>query len=421
MPISFPQTDLPRSVSGGSDLWDDTGTAGQLLRSDYLAPPIANIVGANSQQGNIASAAAIVQPHRVTAANSTQTNAVAASSVSQPKFVTAASSVQENHAAPAQVHAQRHYNMRVDTDSRIPGAMVIGEVGADLVSASDSTQANAASAGAIRVVHSLLVANSTQGNSASPASIRGTHLVTVANSTESHIASPGVASPIVIGTAGRSMRVATGSLISGAMVVGNRGLGVLGSEVASAGDDGPGYLYDDLELPADANVEIRGEIITWPSAGTLIPQEDSSFDFTGPVGNYFFTYQPYVAGAPLGTPIEVDLTVYREILSADSVQANVTSPTAIRSQQFVTVANSTGGNACSAGSVSSSAVIQNVYAAGSTQAQIVSDAAILQTHLISISNSINQARCSPVNAGPPGQSQIRLSIDLITGQVFMFI
>lgn len=36
MSVKFPQFDLPRGVSGASDLWDDDGAAGQILRADYF-------------------------------------------------------------------------------------------------------------------------------------------------------------------------------------------------------------------------------------------------------------------------------------------------------------------------------------------------------------------------------------------------
>jgi len=99
-----------------------------------------------------------------------------------------------------------------------------------------------------------------------------------------------------------SLRVDTSPLISGALVVGHRGLGVLGSAVPSSGDNGAGYLYNDLNLPADASKEVRGLILTQPSAGSLFAYEDSSFEFSGaPDGSYSFTYRLYVDGVDTGT------------------------------------------------------------------------------------------------------------------------
>jgi hypothetical protein len=103
---------------------------------------------------------------------------------------------------------------------------------------------------------------------------------------------------------GPSIRVDTASLIPGAIVVGNRGLGVLGSAIPSTGLYGPSYLYNDLVLPADANKEIRGLIVTPPSAGTFFAYEDGSFSLIGaPDGTYAFVYRLYVDGVDLGTAV----------------------------------------------------------------------------------------------------------------------
>ena len=107
-----------------------------------------------------------------------------------------------------------------------------------------------------------------------------------------------------------SMRVSATPLIANSLIVGDSGLGVLAENVPSTGENGPGYLYNDLDLPADNGKEVRGEIVVWPSAGTLAANEDSSFEFTGaPDGAYSFQYQLYVDGVLTGTPATVDLIV----------------------------------------------------------------------------------------------------------------
>lgn len=99
-----------------------------------------------------------------------------------------------------------------------------------------------------------------------------------------------------------SLRIDTAELIFGAYVIGDTGLGVLGSAVPSTGTHGPSYLYNDLVLPADANKEVRGLIVTPPSAGTFCAYEDGSFSLIGAAnGNYTFVYRLYVDGADLGT------------------------------------------------------------------------------------------------------------------------
>lgn len=99
-----------------------------------------------------------------------------------------------------------------------------------------------------------------------------------------------------------SLRIDTAELISGAYVIGDTGLGVLGSAVPSEGEHGASYLYNDLSLPADSSKEIRGLIVTPPSAGTFFAYEDGSFSLVGaPDGEYTFTYRLFVDGVDLGT------------------------------------------------------------------------------------------------------------------------
>jgi hypothetical protein len=101
-----------------------------------------------------------------------------------------------------------------------------------------------------------------------------------------------------------SMRVDTSSFIAGALVCGDRGLGVLGSSVPAGGESGAGYAYNDLSLPADANKEICGRITSWPAAGSLFAYEDTSFEFTGaPDGRYTFGYTLYVDGVSSGSVV----------------------------------------------------------------------------------------------------------------------
>lgn len=101
-----------------------------------------------------------------------------------------------------------------------------------------------------------------------------------------------------------SLRIDTAELIAGAYVIGETGLGVLGSAVPSDGDHGASFLYNDLSLPADAGKEIRGLILSPPAAGTFYVWEDGSFTLTGaPDGVYSFTYRLFVDGADLGTAV----------------------------------------------------------------------------------------------------------------------
>lgn len=108
------------------------------------------------------------------------------------------------------------------------------------------------------------------------------------------------------------------------LVIGDTGLGVLAENIPSSGDSGPSFLYNDLSFPSDNGKEIRGEILTQPSDGTLFVYEDGSFEFSNaPDGNYSFTYQLYVDGNPIGSPSTVFLAVGVENGSATATPSSV--------------------------------------------------------------------------------------------------
>mgnify|MGYP003440651868 FL=1 len=106
-----------------------------------------------------------------------------------------------------------------------------------------------------------------------------------------------------------SIRVDSSSWIPGAIVVGNRGLGILADNIPATGDAGPSFLYNDNVLPADTGKEICGRVTAWPSSGTLTAYEDGSFEFSGaPDGSYSFQYTLLVDGVSQGTgtvPLQV--------------------------------------------------------------------------------------------------------------------
>ena len=94
-----------------------------------------------------------------------------------------------------------------------------------------------------------------------------------------------------------SLRCETSSLIAGALVCGDRGLGVVAENI-----DPGGFLGNDVSLPADNGKEIRGLITSLPAAGTLTAEEDGSFTFLGaPDGTYTFDYTLYVDGVSSGS------------------------------------------------------------------------------------------------------------------------
>ena len=104
-----------------------------------------------------------------------------------------------------------------------------------------------------------------------------------------------------------SIRVASSSWIAGAVVVGDPGFGVLAETIPSTGEHGPGYAYPSLEFPTDAGKEIAGRVTTWPTLGTLVAYEDTSFTYDG--ASDTFAFQLYADGVTVGTPQTVTITV----------------------------------------------------------------------------------------------------------------
>ena len=103
-----------------------------------------------------------------------------------------------------------------------------------------------------------------------------------------------------------SVRVDSSSLITGAVVVGDPGLGVLAELVPSTGEHGPGIASTWLG-PAEAGKEVRVLITQWPEVGSLFVWEDTSFEYNGPGGIAYA--QLYVEGLPVDTPQPVTMMV----------------------------------------------------------------------------------------------------------------
>lgn len=99
----------------------------------------------------------------------------------------------------------------------------------------------------------------------------------------------------------KSCRVDIVPLIPGACVVGNTGLGVLGSDVPLTGPDGPPFGLRDIEV-GDANAEVRWLILTRPTVGNLRVSEDSSFTYSGTdvVGTQHFYVEAFRSGKDMG-------------------------------------------------------------------------------------------------------------------------
>lgn len=87
-----------------------------------------------------------------------------------------------------------------------------------------------------------------------------------------------------------SVRVDTTSWIAGAVLCGNRGLGVTGATIASetaTGDSGPGLIFPSLDGAGDDAKEYCIRIKTAPSSGTLFVYENGQFTLTSAADGYY--------------------------------------------------------------------------------------------------------------------------------------
>jgi hypothetical protein len=106
---------------------------------------------------------------------------------------------------------------------------------------------------------------------------------------------------LTIGTALGMLRDMNQSF-SGKRLLTTPQVGVIATSIPSTGTDGPPYAYNDLVFPADNNKLVRGFITSFPSQGTMIAEDDTSFTFSGaPNGSYQFTYQLFLDDISQGT------------------------------------------------------------------------------------------------------------------------
>ncbi len=103
------------------------------------------------------------------------------------------------------------------------------------------------------------------------------------------------------------------------------GQGIQAQNIPSTGDNGAGYLYNDIAAQgAAATDEMRGQILTLPAAGTFTPYEDSSFSFTGaPDGVYTFTYRGFRNGVTYGD-YTVTMTIGSQSATVDFAMPQMT-------------------------------------------------------------------------------------------------
>lgn len=130
-----------------------------------------------------------------------------------------------------------------------------------------------------------------------------------------------------------SIRVDSTPWIAGAVVVGDPGLGVSAEAIPSTGENGAGIAYSSLSFPADTGKEVRVVLTSWPSSGTLILYEDTSFEYDGP--SFSTNYQLYLDGVAVGTPqvfsVNISATSVNVLPTTSSIDLNGYSSTVVQS------------------------------------------------------------------------------------------
>lgn len=90
-------------------------------------------------------------------------------------------------------------------------------------------------------------------------------------------------------------------LPAGSYHYGVGGLGVLGSEIPSSGEHGPGYMYPSLSLPGDAGKEYYGVLGAIPAGLTISVDEYSRVTASANDGSYVVPFALYENGQLLGS------------------------------------------------------------------------------------------------------------------------
>jgi hypothetical protein len=198
-----------------------------------------------------------------------------------------------------------------------------------------------------------------------------------------------------------SIRVSSTPWIAGAVVVGHQGGGVLAESIPSAGDHGAGYTYSALSFPADNGKEICGRITRWPTLGTLVAREDTSFTYDGASDS--FEYQLYVDYVAVGSPQMVSLTFGALLNAAHSSQAAASGTGAIAQTHALAGASSSQSATSGTGAISTGAVAQAgaLMAAPSVQDATAAASPIVQRHMLAAANS-GQAATSSAGAVSDG-------------------
>jgi hypothetical protein len=131
------------------------------------------------------------------------------------------------------------------------------------------------------------------------------------------------------------IRLDSSQLIAGkTLVSAYAGHGVTASDIPSTGENGAGYLFNDVAAQSMLSTDqVRGEILSLPSAGVMVVNENSSFSFTdAPTGTYTATYRGFRNGVSYG-----DYTITLNIGNTAEFNGDVSKASVVLSQKQLSV------------------------------------------------------------------------------------
>jgi uncharacterized protein YjdB len=199
---------------------------------------------------------------------------------------------------------------------------------------------------------------------------------------------------------------------AGKRILGTPKSGVPGAAIPATGQDGPSFLYPSLSLPADASREIRGWVLTRPSAGVLTTFENGAYEYDpqGATGEQLFTFQLYVDGVATGAPATVtfDIGSGASVITGVAISPAVVTLAGGATQAFSATVSGTGSPSqavtwsASAGTINASGLFTAPTATGAIQTISITATSVQDTTKAGIATATVSAALLPGGYPVPG-------------------
>lgn len=199
---------------------------------------------------------------------------------------------------------------------------------------------------------------------------------------------------------------------AGKRILGTPKSGVPGAAIPATGQDGPSFLYPSLSLPADASREIRGWVLTRPSAGVLTTFENGAYEYDpqGATGEQLFTFQLYVDGVATGAPATVtfDIGSGASVITGVAISPAVVTLAGGATQAFSATVSGTGSPSqavtwsASAGTINPSGLFTAPTATGAIQTISITATSVQDTTKAGIATATVSAALLPGGYPVPG-------------------